>query len=378
VRDERRVMPANLDFELATSKTEGDFRQLLRENALDGNIKLLLTREPDAFHAAAISGDHYELMLAYRQNPRLLVGGGARFELDAYINGDVARIGYLGELRVHGGFQKRRTLLVEAYRAMRKCHEAGNAAAYLTTIISDNQSTRRLLEAGLSDMPTYQPLEEMVTLTIPARQAASARAPAIQVEQDPAIRIDEVAERLNATGRNYQFHPVWRTETLASPERCRGISASDFFVVRDGDGIQGALCLWDQRAYKQSVVAAYSKQLSRARPFFNLVAPLLRQPRLPPPGHQLESAFLSHLSVDPNDEATLLALVRKAGESAVRRGIDYIMLGLATRSRFSKILQKRFSCHRYASTIYVVYWEDGREFACKIDARIPHPEMAIL
>jgi hypothetical protein len=371
-------MPANLEFELATAKTEGDFRQLLRENALDGNIKLLLTREPDAFHAAAISGDSYELMLAYRQQPRQLVGGGARFELDAYVNGETARIGYFGELRVHGGFQQRRTLLLEAYRAMRKCHEAGNAAVYITTIISDNKSTRRLLEAGLSDMPTYQPLEEMVTLTIPARQAAKVRAPAIQVEQDPAIRIDELAERLNTTGCNYQFNPVWSAETLMSPERCRGISASDFIVARDADGIKGALCLWDQRAFKQSVVAAYSKRLARARPFFNIVAPLLRQPRLPPPGMQLESAFLSHLSVDPDDEATLLALVRKAGQSAVSRGIDYIMLGVATRSRFCEILQKRFSCHRYMSMIYLVYWQDGREYACKIDDRIPHPEMAIL
>ncbi len=371
-------MPANLEFELATSETEGDFRQLLRENALDGNINLLLTREPNAFHAAAISGDHYELMLAYRQNPRQLVGGGARFELDAYVNGEVACIGYLGELRVHGGFQQRRTLLLEAYRAMRKRHETGNAAVYITTIISDNKSTRRLLEAGLSDMPTYQPLEEMVTLTIPARQAARVRAPAIEVEQVPAMRIDDIAERLNTTGRNYQFHPVWNTETLLSPERGRGISASDFFVIRDTDGIRGAVCLWDQRAFKQSVVAGYSKRLARARPFFNVVAPLMRQPRLPPPGRQLESAFLSHLSVDPDDEATLLALVRKAGQNAISRGIDYIMLGLATRSRFCEILQKRFTCHRYASMIYLVYWEDGQEYACKIDDRIPHPEMAIL
>jgi len=136
--------------------------------------------------------------------------------------------------------------------------------------------------------------------------------------------------------------------------------------------------LWDQRAFKQSIVAAYSKTLARARPFFNIVAPLLRQPRLPPPGHQLESAFLSHLSVDPDDEATLLALVKKAGQSAVNRGIDYIMLGVAARSRFCEILQKRFSCHRYTSMLYLVYWEDGREYACKIDDRIPHPEMAIL
>ena len=63
-------------------------------------------------------------------------------------------------------------MLLNAYRAMRERHEQGRAPIYITTIISDNVSTRRLLEAGLSDMPTYQPVEELLTLTIPAKQAA--------------------------------------------------------------------------------------------------------------------------------------------------------------------------------------------------------------
>lgn len=371
-------MSANLEFELATPQTEGQFRQLLSDNALSGNINILLTREPNAFHAAAISGDVYELMLGYRQAPKQLVGCGARFELDAFINGHVERIGYLGELRFQGGFKQRRTLLLEAYRAMRKCHEAGNTPFYITTIIADNTSTRRLLEAGLSDMPTYQPLEAIVTLTMPARQAAGLSAPRIRVEQNSAIRMEEIAKRLNDTGRNYQFHPVWNTETLVSAERCRGISSSEFFVVRDESGIRGALCLWDQRAFKQSVVAGYSPRLARTRPLFNFVAPMLRKPRLPPPGHPLESAFLSHLSVDQDDEATLLALIREAAGHAVRRGIDYLMLGFAERNTLCKALQRRISCHRYVSMIYLVYWQDGREDAGRIDDRIPHPEVAIL
>ena len=110
----------------------------------------------------------------------------------------------------------------------------------------------------------------------------------------------------------------------------------------------------------------------------NFVSPLLRQARLPAPGHQLESAFLSHLSVDPDDEATLMALIREAARHAVSRGVDYIMLGLAERNAVAKSLQRRLSIHKFVSVIYLVYWEDGREDAGKIDDRIPHPEMAIL
>jgi hypothetical protein len=171
---------------------------------------------------------------------------------------------------------------------------------------------------------------------------------------------------------------VWSADTLRSGARCRGISSADFCVVKDDDAIRGALCLWDQRAFKQTVVAGYSKPLGRARPFFNLVAPLLKQPRLPPAGQQIQSAFLSHLSVDPGDEAALLALLRYAAGQAGTRGLDYLMLGLARRNPLCKIMRKRLSCHQYVSMLYLVYWQDGREKAGQLDDRLPHPEMAIL
>ena len=369
-------MSTNLEFKLATAETEGHFRKLLRENALSGNINLLLTREPNAFHAAGVSGDVFDLVLAYRQSPSELIGAGARFEFDAFVNGETARVGYLGELRVHGGFRQRRTLLLEAYRNMRRYHQAGKAPYYITTIISDNRSTRRLLEAGLSDMPTYRPVEEMVTLTIPARRAARARVSPIAVESGADNDIDAIADRLQRTGRAFQFHPVWDSDTLRSTQRCRGISPADFCIARADGEIRGVLCLWDQRAFKQSVVAGYSRRLSRLRPFVNMAAPLLRQPRLPTPGNRLESAFLSHLSVD--DDETLIALVRHAAERAVRRGIDYVMLGLAARNDLTHVIQRKFSCHRYMSMIYLVYWPDGCSAAVAADDRIPHPEMAIL
>jgi hypothetical protein len=371
-------MAFEVDFELADARTEGQFRQMLRENPLAGRINVLLTREPDAFHAAAISGDVYELMLAYDRETRELLGGGARFEFDAYINGEAMCIGYLGELRVHGGLRQRRRMLLNAYRAMRERHQRGRAPIYITTIISDNVSTRRLLEAGLSDMPTYQPVEELLTLTIPAKQAASLRVPRLEVEQCGADQLGELAARLDRTGRAHQFHPVWSTRTLMSPQRCRGIRAQDFHIIRQDAGIRGACCLWDQRAFKQTVVSGYSQQLARVRPFFNVVAPLLRQPRLPPKGRELQGAFLSHLSIDEGDEGALLALVRQAARHAIPRGIDYLMVGLAARDPLAKVLEKKLYCHRYASMIYLVYWDDGRDIASTIDDRIPHPEVAIL
>ncbi len=226
-------------------------------------------------------------------------------------------------------------------------------------------------------MPTYRPLEMMVTLTLSTRQAVRLR-PEPGVDIVPAGGFEALAMRLDETGRDYQFHPVWSADRLRSGRRCRGIGLDDFVVAADANGVRGALCLWDQRAFKQTVVAGYSRQLGRLRPLLNLAAPALRQPRLPAPGGRLESAFLSHLSVDPDDGATLLALVGEAARRARGRGIEYLMLGMAERHPLRRTLQKRLYCHSYASMIYVVYWDDGREAASGIDARMPHPELALL
>lgn len=371
-------MPADLNFEVATAATEPQLRKLLRDNPVAGDIRVALEREPNAFQAARISGDEFQLMLAFADARQKLVASGARFEFTAYVNGICQRIGYFGELRTDGGLKQRRTLLLESYRTMRGYHEAGNVPFYFTTIIADNFAARRLFEAGLSDMPTYQPLETMVTFTIPTKSAARGRRPARQVDAATEEQLVEIVELLAHTGPDYQFQPVWSESTLRSEARCRNLSPQDFYLCHDGDRLKGCLALWDQRAFKQTVIQGYARRLDAIRPVFNVVAPLLRRPRLPSPGSMLESAFLSHMAVAPDDSDTLVALIRQACCHALERGLDYVMIAFAERNPLSAVIQKHFLCHSYVSMIYVVYWDDGASEASKLDGRLPHPEMAIL
>ncbi|NND48477.1 MAG: hypothetical protein HKN55_12555 [Woeseiaceae bacterium] len=365
---------SELKFLLADAENEPELRALLRDNPLHGSIEVALEREPNAFHAAAISGDEYELIMGFGDNGRTLLGAGARFELDAWINGAVRRLGYLGEFRIHGGLKQRRHLLLHSYRALRRFHDAGNTPFYLTTIIADNTTTRRLLERKLGDMPVYEPLETVTTFTIPARLAARRSGKGVERGGDYAGLSGLLAQH----GSKHQFYPAWTAATLNSKNRCRNLALEDFFVCRKGDQLAGCLALWDQRSFKQTVVCGYAKRLGRVRPFFNLVAPLLGRPRLPAPGARLESAFLSHAAIAPDDEEALVALIAAASREALRRGIDYVMIAFADRNPLAKIVRKRFPCHSYVSMIYVVYWEDGAAAAAELDGRLPHPEMAIL
>ena len=111
---------------------------------------------------------------------------------------------------------------------------------------------------------------------------------------------------------------------------------------------------------------------------FNLVAPALGRPRLPSPGHSLQSAFLSHVAVAADDDEAIVALISEACRDALARGIDYVMLAFAERNPLAAAVRARFPCHSYVSMIYVVYWDDGKEAAAQLDDRIPHPEVAIL
>ncbi len=371
-------MVNQLDFSLATPDNEAQVRQLLRDNPLSGDLHLALQREPDAFHAAGVSGDRSDLILAYRRGERQLLGTGGRFELDAFINGRATRLGYLGELRLDGGLKSRRALLIEGYREIRRLHDAGTVPYYLTTIVEANVSTRRLLEAGIADMPTYQPLEPLVTVTLPV--AASARRASKLPTVDVASRADlpGIAGRLGKFGAAHQFCPEWREDVLRSPTRCRGLSPNDFLVQRDGDAIGGCLALWDQRAFKQTVLTGYARRIARLRPAFNVVAPLMRRPRLPKPGSTLQTAFLSHLAVNPGDERTLLSLVAGSCRLARQRGLDYVSLAMAERNPFVATLRRHFPVHSYVSILYVVYWDDGAKQAGALDDRLPHPEVAIL
>ena len=122
----------------------------------------------------------------------------------------------------------------------------------------------------------------------------------------------------------------------------------------------------------------YAPRLRRLRPWFNLLAPILRRPRLPAPGSRLETTFLSHLAIAPDDADMLVAMVRAACRNALQRGLDYVMLAVAVRDPVYAAIRRHFSCHSFDSMLYLAYWDDGKTEAGCVDKRIARPEMAIL
>ncbi len=58
----------------------------------------------------------------------------------------------------------------------------------------------------------------------------------------------------------------------------------------------GTLGVWDQQSFKQTVVTAYSKKMQFIRPFYNLLACMQGNPRLPRAGANINILYAALLS----------------------------------------------------------------------------------
>lgn len=357
-------------IEPATPEDDPELRRLLRDNPMDGAIRVSLEREPNAFLAAAVEGEPHYTIVA--RHPRAgVVGLGSRSVWNAFVNGEPCRLGYLSQLRVDRAWRGRKRLLLGGYQWLRSFRAPGELAFDLTSIIADNQVARRLLGAGLPGLPAYREIEPFITLVIPTGRGR--RQP--KLERGTRERMAGVAACLERNRRRYQFAPFFTAADLLSPERSRGLAPESFHLAMDGGRVAGCLALWDQSGFKQVVVRGYSAGLARWRPWLNRLAPLLGTPRLPDPGEPLPHAYLSHLAVDGDDPGVFQALVESAYAEACARRYAYVVIGLAARHPWLSWLRRRFRAREYASVLYAVHWEDG---APELDGRIPHVEAALL
>jgi hypothetical protein len=361
--------------EEARPEDDPELRRLLRDNPMDGEIRVSLEREPNAFLAAAVEGEPHRTIVArdpcggrFTGN---IVGMGSRSVWSAFVNGEPVRLGYLSQLRVDRAFRGRKRLLVAGYDLLRSFRGPDELPFDLTSIIADNEVARRLLGAGLPGLPAYREIEGFSTLVIPAM---SRPRKVSGIERGTRERLPGIAACLDRNRRRYQLAPRFSVENLLSPERSRGLAPEDFFVALAGGEVVGCLSLWDQSGFKQVVVRGYAPRLARWRPWLNRLSPLLGTPRLPEPGQILPHAYLSHVAVDGDDPGIFRSLVEAAYTEARTRGLVYIVIGLASRHPWLPWLKKRFRPREYASLLYAVHWEGGEA----LDGRIPHVEVALL
>jgi hypothetical protein len=369
--------PGRFFFRVATSQDDTEIRSMLRATAFPGAVSLSLEREPDASLAASIEGDVHDTIVAREHGSARLVAMASRSVRDRFVNGEPMRVGYLGQLRIDPAYRRQRLLLDRGFEFCRGLHDRGSPRVYLSSVVADNAPARRLLERGLPGWPRFDTVDRLTTLAIPVRRGRRFDTGETAIESGACVEPGSLAQCLWRNYRRYQFAPCWNAEDL-SGIGLRGLARGDFVVAVRGGAVIGCVACWDQRAFKQVVVRGYSPAFARWRPLINAAAPILGTITLPPIGHGLDFAYLSHLAVDDDDPAVLLALVNAACARARLAGRDCVAVGLSARGSLLGPLRKAFRHRAYESRLYVASWPDGDRIADSLDSRPAHPELATL
>jgi hypothetical protein len=378
-----------LQFALATAADDADLRRLLRDHPMPGRISLSLEREPDYFADADLPGETKQTIVA-RDGGRVICAGSCVVRR-RFVNGEPLRVGYLGGLRLDQRHAGRFDILRRGYEFLRELQTDDPAAFYFTSIAADNERARKFLERGLPGMPKYELIGEFVTCLMPVqnfrrsrRKETLSKNSKSQVPNSESIQslltstpTNEIVARLNEHNRRCQLGPCWTAEELAALQPL-GLRTQDFLFVGKGGKVAGAAALWDQRAFKQTVVRGYAPWLERARPVLNLFARFTGELRLPAVGKTVAHAFVSHLAVAEDDREAFIALVQELRGVAAQRGIEFLTIGFDANDPRLTTWRKHFRGREYRSRLYIVRWPGIGGAANELQARLLAPEVALL
>ena len=370
----RTYVAGNLTFAVAQREDEPDIRRLLRENPLDGWVRLSLEREPDAFAADFGLSRSHAFIVARDRATGEAAGVCERSVRDAFVDGEVRRLPYLGSLRVAPHYRHRIRVLRGGFEAIRSLLQKTSDLPFaLTSITADNDKAARVLCAGLPGLPTYRPVGELATFAIRTR----ARAMSPGIERATPDDVAAIAVLLQRVYRRFQFAPAWRAADLARLIATGGLRIDDFLIVRRGPGLRACLAVWDQSRAKQTVVRGYAPWLRRLRPLVNLAAPLVSMPRLPLPGSSLAQVYLSHVAVEDDDPTVFRSLLAAGLTLARRRGFEVALTGFAARHPFAAEVQ-RHRAASYRSLLHLVHRQEAQPLIEPMPPRLPHVEIAVL
>jgi hypothetical protein len=372
---------ADVRFELATRADDAEIRRLLRENSMPGRIAISLEREPDASIGAAIEGDVHHTIVARDRSTGRLIAMGSVSVRERFVNGQPTRVGYLGQLRLDHRCRGRTSVIRRGYQFFHELHSSLGVKLYFTSIAADNLAARRLLERGLTGMPTYRPIATLVTSLLEAQVLHDRGPKDLKIDPVGFKRLPEFLACLERNGRRRQLAPVWRETEIAARLEANELEL-DLEVATLGGRLVGCIASWDQSAYKQAVVRGYTPRLARWRRSINTIGRVINVPYLPPVGTSLNLIYLSHLAVDDDDPRVFSTLLRygcSPGDMWMHdHGRGYFVLGLDERDPLLRAIPRSARRHTYRTNLYAVHWDDGRADADALDGRPCHPEVALL
>ncbi|MEW8015439.1 MAG: hypothetical protein AB2807_11865 [Candidatus Sedimenticola endophacoides] len=359
-------------YRIAGRDDDTTLRTILRDTVMPSWVILSAEHEPSYFRSAELFGQRETLIAERDYVDSVPIGMCSWTAMQLYIDEKPTQAGYLGELRVLPEFRTRPGIVRNGFKAVRSL--APDCPRWFTSIAVDNIKARRLLEAGLNDMPHYHPLGEMVTLALPA----SLRQPLLDLQPCTQADIPKLVDFYNHQSQGFQYAPVLSESWIHQLDGSNGLKLQDFYLLRHNNTIKACFALWDQRCIKQTVVRGYRFPLDYMRCGYNVLAYLSGRLTLPPVGQIIDHLFIAFLAISPElNVLQFRRLINSALTLTAQRRINCAMLGLAANNPLLKGLW-RYRAQTYRTCIEAVTWNNQEVFGIPHGGRIIQPEIALL
>jgi GNAT superfamily N-acetyltransferase len=343
-------------FRLATSTDDPQLRDLMASTPVPGSVTVAFEREPDFFAACPTMGDCL-VVLAIEADSQRLAAAVCLAKQERWLDKQPRTIGYVGGLRVHPDFRGA-GILGRAMPFIRETAAGWGAIPWFTVIPAGNRSSEGLFVRNIrSSFPRLEPLSELVTLglatgnrrnnSLTGSEGDKASTAEVPIHGSTPVKLHQAdpAEAAAFLAEHPQvLRPCWKAEDLGPGT---DLGRWKLIGARRSGILVGTAAVWDQEAFKQSIVRAYSPGLARIRPLYNLAGRLAGFPVLPDPGQAIRSAYLSCFCVpgmevkdggdgkEGGNAKVAMQVARLLLKEAVRLAgsmeKDYLMAGFAAR-----------------------------------------------
>lgn len=367
------MMPVSIDF--ASTDDDAAIRHLMRREPMPGRVAVTFEREPNFFRGCAVTGEDSRVLVA-RSEAGEVVAVACRSQRNVFVNGCEQRLGYLGQLRIDRRFRGR-WLVSRGFSLLRELHAASGMRAYLAFIIDGNtEATGVLVKKRRRIFPEFHPVTGYCTLAIDVHRARPPLPCDARIHPASPSELPEVAQFLRDHGCRRQFFPVW-TEAALRALTPFGLRPQDILLARRGARIVGVMALWDQSAYKQTVIKEYSGWLKTILPLWNFGMPMFGRAPLPRTGEAIRSAYAALICIAEDDGAVFASLLREIYRLAHGRGLSYLMLGMDARDPLLPTARSYFHI-LYPSRLYLVEWDDGDHLHERLEPGPTYADIATL
>lgn len=364
-----------LEVSRACDGDNQDILSLLSSIPQPGAISLSFERSPNYFHGAAISAEDPDVFLLRSAGVREPSTVGI-FNIGTrrlFINGALQRVRYLHDLRLDPRVRGTRALGM-AFQTTREL--MAEDELFQAVVLEENHAFLATMMRPRRLMPDLDARGSIETSLIYGRAARKYQSSSVEIRPATSGDLPAMQALLDEEGPKRQyFHHHDLTQLQNPGPWYRSLSVSDYYLIFEDGALAGLAGTWDQKPFKQTRIAAYSRPVRVGRPLYNVWARITRGMPLPPVGGCLSYLTL-HTLVIRNHNTTLLRMLINTLLQGPARHYDAIACGFFTADPLGQG-PRAFPRRTLLSHHFIGTW--GREHRPWIDpGLVPHADIARL